>query len=233
MVSLDHSRFMDLDRMENEKELRSRLGRDATRENGRRPELSIVVGTQVLEQSLDIDFDVLVTDVAPIDLLMQRLGRMHRHQRGKGESSRPEKLRSAECFIRGIEEWKEDLPSISKSIAFVYQEAPILESLAVPKVIGKVQGHVTVEQQLKWLEDRSGSHGFSLVADKDGFVQVSVSQRRTERSRREGSDVTICTAVYDGVLRVEDADAFRHALGFGIGRAKGFGCGLLTIMPTC
>jgi CRISPR-associated endonuclease/helicase Cas3 len=131
VVSLDHSRFMDLDRMENEKELTSRLGRDATRENGRRPELSIVVGTQVLEQSLDIDFDVLVTDVAPIDLLMQRLGRMHRHQRGKGESSRPEKLRSAECFIRGIEEWKEDLPSISKSIAFVYQEAPILESLAV------------------------------------------------------------------------------------------------------
>ncbi len=102
-----------------------------------------------------------------------------------------------------------------------------------PKVIGKVQGHVTVEQQLKWLEDRSGSHGFSLVADDDGFVQVSVSQRRTERSRREGSDVTICTAVYDGILRVEDADAFRHALGFGIGRAKGFGCGLLTIMPAC
>lgn len=62
--------------------------------------------------------------------------------------------------------------------------------------------------------------------------KISVSQRRTERSRREGSDVTICTAVYDGVLRVEDADAFRHALGFGIGRAKGFGCGLLTIMPT-
>lgn len=131
VVSLDHSRFMDLDRMENERELRARLGRDATRENGRRPELSIVVGTQVLEQSLDIDFDVLVTDVAPIDLLMQRLGRMHRHQRGEGESSRPEKLRSAECFIRGIEEWKDGVPSVSKSIAFVYQEAPILESLAV------------------------------------------------------------------------------------------------------
>ena len=94
-----------------------------------------------------------------------------------------------------------------------------------------MQGHITVEQQLKWLEDRSGSHGFSLASDDDGFVQVSVSQRRTERSRREGSDVTICTAVYDGILRVEDADAFRHALGFGIGRAKGFGCGLLTIMP--
>lgn len=75
-VRLTHSRFMDIDRMSNERELRDLLGPDATIGNGKRPGKLVVVGTQVLEQSLDIDFDALVTDIAPVDLIMQRLGRV-------------------------------------------------------------------------------------------------------------------------------------------------------------
>lgn len=111
-VKLTHSRFMDIDRMSNEAELRQLLGPDSTVGNGERPQRMIVVGTQVLEQSLDIDFDALVTDIAPVDLIMQRLGRVHRHRRGNNECDRPSLLREAACYIRGIAFWeKNEVPS--------------------------------------------------------------------------------------------------------------------------
>lgn len=53
-----------------------------------RPKRAILVASQVVEQSLDIDFDAMITAVAPIDLLLQRAGRVHRHE-GR---SRPETL---------------------------------------------------------------------------------------------------------------------------------------------
>jgi len=91
-VWLLHSRFIAMDRAQKEKELFSKLGPD-----GERPQRCIVVGTQIFEQSCDLDFDVLISDICPMDLLIQRIGRLHRHQR-----SRPPKLLQARCFISGI-----------------------------------------------------------------------------------------------------------------------------------
>ena len=69
-VLLFHSRFIACDRLAKDEELLKLLGKNASQ----RPRRLIIVGTQVLEQSLDIDFDLLITDIAPIDLLLQRIG---------------------------------------------------------------------------------------------------------------------------------------------------------------
>ncbi|MBI5510184.1 MAG: CRISPR-associated helicase Cas3' [Deltaproteobacteria bacterium] len=79
-VQLFHARFPMGDRLEIERDIVGRFGptSDAIGREGR-----IVVATQVLEQSLDLDFDEMVSDLAPIDRLIQRAGRLHRHARGE------------------------------------------------------------------------------------------------------------------------------------------------------
>lgn len=75
MVELLHSGFIAPARITKEKDLLATIGKSSNT----RPRQKIIVGTQVIEQSLDIDFDVLISDLAPMDLLLQRLGRVHRH----------------------------------------------------------------------------------------------------------------------------------------------------------
>jgi len=74
-----HARFVLGDRLERENEVIRRFGKTSTREDRAG---TILLTTQVVEQSLDLDFDFLITDLAPIDLVMQRAGRLHRHSRG-------------------------------------------------------------------------------------------------------------------------------------------------------
>lgn len=90
-VTLSHAAFLAADRAANDAELRSLFGDDP---DGERPLLAVVVSTQVVEQSLDVDFDVLFTDIAPMDLLIQRMGRLHRHAR-----FRPEHLRHPHVHV--------------------------------------------------------------------------------------------------------------------------------------
>lgn len=139
-VKLVHSRFIAVDRMANDAELLRLLGPDSAQ----RPGKLIVVGTQVIEQSLDIDFDVMITDLAPIDLLLQRMGRLHRHQRGGGQSLRPKKLRQACCYITGVKNWEEEPPSISEGVDEVYPCALLWRSILVLQMRADVSGGAVV-----------------------------------------------------------------------------------------
>ena len=87
MVELVHAGFIASDRVSKEDRLMAMIGK-----NGDRPEKKIIIGTQVLEQSLDIDFDVLISDLCPVDLLLQRLGRLHRHRRNRPQAHQQPRL---------------------------------------------------------------------------------------------------------------------------------------------
>lgn len=93
-VHLLHSRFIDTDRIKKEEELLKKIGN-----NAERPKRFIVVGTQVIEQSLDIDFDLMISDLCPVDLLIQRIGRLHRHK-----IERPKEHSEARLYLMGISE---------------------------------------------------------------------------------------------------------------------------------
>lgn len=73
--TLFHSRFTAKDREIIENKVIAKYGKGSTNEP------SVLVSTQIVEQSLDIDFDIIISDLAPIDLLIQRAGRLHRHER--------------------------------------------------------------------------------------------------------------------------------------------------------
>lgn len=90
-ILLFHARFPGEERQVREQEVMSRFG-----PKGGRRGRCILIATQVAEQSLDLDFDVMATDLAPIDLILQRAGRLWRHKR----SGRP--LASAVLLVAGL-----------------------------------------------------------------------------------------------------------------------------------
>lgn len=94
-VELFHSGFIATARKQKEQNLLEMIGK-----NARRPFSKIIVGTQVIEQSLDIDFDVMISDLAPMDLLLQRIGRLHRHFKTK----RPSQHAAPILYVLGTNE---------------------------------------------------------------------------------------------------------------------------------
>lgn len=89
---LFHARFVLGDRLNIATLIQRSFGPDS---NGRQRGGRLVIATQVVEQSLDVDFDEMVTDLAPIDLIVQRAGRLHRHARDASGNRAERELRGA------------------------------------------------------------------------------------------------------------------------------------------
>lgn len=141
IVEIDHSQLLLPDRLEHEKKILQLVGKHSTEAQRKNV---IVIGTQVLEQSLDLDFDFLITDLCPMDLLMQRIGRLHRHIR-----KRPEKMKMARCIVLNTD--TAQLENGAKSIYGEYlltQTASFLpEKIAIPSDICRLVQKVYCEEE--------------------------------------------------------------------------------------
>ncbi len=123
--TLHHGRFAAGDRRLLDRAVEERLGKD--RASGG----VVVVGTQTLEQSLDIDADLLITDLCPMDVLLQRIGRLHRHSR----DDRPAGYEAPHCIVLTPDEG--DLTSLLQRgpdrnglgpYGYVYEDLRVLEA---------------------------------------------------------------------------------------------------------
>jgi CRISPR-associated helicase Cas3/CRISPR-associated endonuclease Cas3-HD len=127
-VCLVHARMLARDRRAREQDLRAALGPIAGLDEmvrfGERK--LIAVGTQVLEQSLDVDFDIMVSDLAPVDLLLQRMGRLHRHPR----QNRSPLLQRPRFIVTGSD-WSEDPPRPIKGSSYIYGERDLFAAIGV------------------------------------------------------------------------------------------------------
>ncbi|GGH51498.1 CRISPR-associated helicase Cas3' [Microbacterium album] len=119
-VIVAHARFLARDRAERDRRLLELFGK-----NGRRPDQMIVVASQVVEQSLDVDFDIMISDVAPIDLILQRAGRLHRHDR----VGRPALVREPRLVLTGVH-WNAVPPEPHRGSQKIYSRYVLLRTLA-------------------------------------------------------------------------------------------------------
>lgn len=171
-IGLLHSRFLFWRREELEATWMERFGKDGKTRCG-----SLLVSTQIVEQSVDLDADLLITELAPTDMLLQRLGRLWRHER----KQRPvEKARL--CIIeekRSLEEFRALPPQEIKkelgSKAFVYDPYVLLRSLEVWQ--GQKRREISIPSQIRTFieltyEDRDGEPKSWLKLFDDAYGKI-------------------------------------------------------------
>ena len=113
---LFHARFALVDRLDIERRVTRAFGKhsSAARRAG-----TVLVATQVVEQSLDLDFDALITDLAPVDLLIQRAGRLWRHDRPERDGHPELRVVTPEPKLEASAEW---FSNAFPRAAYVYRD---------------------------------------------------------------------------------------------------------------
>lgn len=172
-LSLFHSRFAFYDRQRIETKTLELFGKgESSQRTGK-----VLISTQVIEQSIDIDMDVMISDLAPVDLLIQRAGRLQRHIRdrngqlkesGQDERDAPELLVLApEWSDEPREDW---FSSAMRNSAYVY---PDHGRLWLTQRVLREQGAIRMPQSARLLiESVYGDN----VAIPDGFAKSGQQQ---------------------------------------------------------
>jgi len=183
-LTLIHGRLPQEHRQHVEDLIKGKYGKEGTR-----PVKGIVVGTQVLEQSLDLDFDVMATDLAPIDLLLQRGGRLFRHERElavRGPHQNPHFYVNAEptradqaIYTEYILNATTEALNGRAQLCFPADYRPLIEAVygkANPKIAGyrdimKLEAKLKGEANIRLAEEPDPDEPFCEVADWAGFEE--------------------------------------------------------------
>lgn len=151
-LDLLHARFRYLDRKVREERCLERFRKpDENDESTHRPDCAVLISTQIIEQSLDLDFDLMISELAPIDLLLQRAGRLHRHNR-----KRPDSLSTPMLWIVQPETDengflladKKGLPDFGKS-GIVYDKHILLRTWLKLKEINEIKIPDEIEELIE------------------------------------------------------------------------------------
>ena len=180
---LFHARFPFDWRQGIEQEVVSRFGK-----KGPRPARAIVVATQVVEQSLDLDFDLMITDLAPVDLILQRAGRLHRH----AIHQRPNRLAEPRLLITAPD-FEDDIPTFGND-AYVYNRFVLLASWIVLQARDKL----TLPADTTWLIETvySDTVNKALLSKLDDTWKQMLWEARQEWERGDAD------AKHQALLRV-------------------------------
>ncbi|MDC7104169.1 CRISPR-associated helicase Cas3' [Corynebacterium falsenii] len=188
-VVLLHSRFLSDHRFDRESDLVRLLGRHTAA----RPERLIVISTQIVEQGLDLDFDYMVSDLAPIDLLIQRIGRLHRHR--NVDAVRPQTHKTARLDIIGssIPDLDGEAPHFEPGLVAVYRKLPLLRTAATLQRHVKANGGlVTIPDDVEGLVSSTYTNHESPPAWREAYAAAEERERIfTERQHSGASHYLI------------------------------------------
>ncbi|MFF5335607.1 CRISPR-associated helicase Cas3' [Streptomyces sp. NPDC013181] len=126
-----------------------------------RPERMVVVATQLAEQSFDVDADVLITDLAPTDLLLQRIGRLHRHS----GTRRPDTHRVPRVLVTGAAAGQDGVPRFLKASEKIYGRWSLLRAAAL---VEEAAGSLSTAPDAR--SARTRGNGWSIPADVPELV---------------------------------------------------------------
>lgn len=178
-VSVHHARFTVGDRLAKDDELLKKFG--PPRSDPDRPHRAVVVATQVVEQSLDVDFDLLITDLAPIDLILQRMGRLHRHER-----PRPARLTEATCLVDWLPTPTSENPSLEGGAQAIYGSLDLLRSAAVLHKVMEGPGEVRIPQDVHALIE--GVYGELVAAPPAWDKALAEAASKADELKRAKTD---------------------------------------------
>lgn len=147
-AELLHARFALCDRKRIEAAMLKRFGKEGEGRKG-----SVLVGTQVLESSLDLDFDVMISDLAPMASLIQRAGRLWRHMDKRPRAARP----------------------VSEPVLYVLSPDPTkVDDVAwLSRVLGRGAGVYFLDQQWRTAERLFGAGAIEAPAGLRGLIEAA------------------------------------------------------------